>query len=356
MMTDNLQMNMTDRVNNSKRNRIHRASIVLAAVGVIVLLAGGRAAGADAPDAQSAPAAAPAPTTRPSFVTDGLGADGNLDMVSGKTVVLTTRTPFKRMSIGQPDVADVNPIGPANILVTAKKAGNTQLIIWDDQDHSQVVEITVQLDLAAVKRQLKNAYPEANIEADALNDTILLRGRVASAQVAEQVVEMASVYGKVHNFLEISGGQQVMLEVKFAEVSKTAEKDLGINFGGTDGISIFGNNAGSLNPFALVGGGAQPLLLGVPLTPTATGTIFGTGRYGSGNPFAYFIKVLRENGLLRILAEPNVMAISGQEATFIAGGEIPIPVSQGGNSGITVEYHEYGIKLNFMSWATARSG
>jgi pilus assembly protein CpaC len=353
MILDHSNLNTTDRVIHSRRNRTHRAAFLLATVGTIVLLGGG-VVGADAPDTTANPATTQpvvqAPTTRPSFVTDGLGADGNLDLVSGKTVVLTTRAPFKRMSIGQPDVADVNPIGPSNILVTAKKAGSTQLIIWDDQDRSQVIEISVQLDLAAVKRQIRSAFPDAHIEADALSDTILLRGQVASAQVAEQIVEMASAYGKVHNFLEVSGGQQVMLQVKFAEVSKKAEKDLGVNFGGTDGVSIFGNNGGGINPFTFTGGGSAPLLLGVPLTPSATGTIFGTGRYGNGNPFAYFIKVLRENNLLRVLAEPNVMAISGQEATFLAGGEIPIPVSQGGNSGISVEYHEYGIKLNFTPY------
>ena len=354
MITDQSKLNKMDRITHSSRSRTQRAAFLLATVGAIVLLGGSGVVGADAPDSSVNPAttqpASQAPTTRPSFVTDGLGADGNLDLVSGKTVVLTTRTPFKRMSIGQPDVADVNPIGPANILVTAKKAGSTQLIIWDDQDHSQVIEVTVQLDLAAVKRQLKSAFPDAHIEAEALSDTILLRGQVDSAQTAEQLVEMASAYGKVHNFLEISGGQQVMLQVKFAEVSKKAEKDLGVNFGATDGVSIFGNNSGGFNPFTFTGGGTTPLLLGVPLTPTATGTLFGTGRYGNGNPFAYFIKVLRENNLLRILAEPNVMAISGQEATFLAGGEIPIPVSQGGNSGISVEYHEYGIKLKFTPY------
>jgi pilus assembly protein CpaC len=302
----------------------------------------GVAAGADAPPA----------TTQPSLVSSGLTSEGSIKLITGHSLVLTTRTALKRVNVGQPDVADVTVMAPTSVLVTAKKSGSTQLILWDDQDESQVIDVAVDLDLTAVDRAIKEAFPGVSISATALNDAISLRGNVPSAEVAEQIVEIASSFGKAHNFMEVSGGQQVMLQVKFAEVAKTTERDLGVNFGGSDGVSIFGNNAGVLNPLAgssvinapAVGDTAA-------LTSAVTsgaGTLFGTGRFGV-TPFTYLIQALRQNGLVRVLAEPNLIAISGQNATFLAGGEVPIPVPQGGASGgtTTVEYHEFGVRLNF---------
>ncbi|HSV14691.1 MAG TPA: type II and III secretion system protein family protein, partial [Tepidisphaeraceae bacterium] len=315
---------------------------------LIALLYTGAAAGADAPTQPSSDTAA-APQAnggRPSFVTDGLGADGSLRLVAGKGALLTTRSPYKRVSVGQPDIADVNTIGPVSVLVSAKKAGSTQLILWDDQDRSQVVDIVVDMDLASAQRQLKMAFPESHIEASALNDRISLRGQVPSQQVAEQAVEMVSAYGKVNNFLEISGGQQVMLQVRFAEVSKTASRDLGVNFGGTDGVSAFSTQSfgGGINTFNL--GSTDPAQRF--LASQGDSTIFGAGRAGA-TTFDYFIKALRQNGLVRVLAEPNLVATSGQEASFLAGGQIPIPVPQPGNGGstITIEYRDFGVRLNF---------
>ena len=326
-----IQQTHTDVV-AGRPNRI--AKVLTAAGVVIVLLLSGVAAGADAP-----------PTTQPALVTSGLTSDNTVKLITGRSVVLTSRVPLKRVNIGQPDVADVNIMAPTSVLVTAKKSGSTQLIVWDDQDQSQVIDIAVDLDLQSVDRAIKGAFPGIAVTVTPINDAISLRGSVPSAQVAEQIVEIASAYGKVHNFMEVSGGQQVMLQVKFAEVAKTTERDLGVNFGGTDGVSIFGNNAGVLNPLALTG--TPPALVGG--VTSGAGTLFGVGRYGTTS-FQYFIQALRQNGLIRVLAEPNVIAISGQDATFLAGGEIPIPVPQSGSGGggvTTIEYHEFGVKLDF---------
>jgi pilus assembly protein CpaC len=326
-----IQQTHTDVV-AGRQNRI--AKMLTAAGVVIVLLLSGVAAGADAPPA----------TTQPTLITSGLASDGSVKLITGRSVVLTSRAALKRVSLGQPDIAEITVMSPNSVLITAKKSGSTQLIVWDDQDQSQLIDLDVDLDLASVGRAIKAAYPNVNITTTPLNDAISLRGNVPSAEVAEQIAEIASAFGKVHNFMEISGGQQVMLQVKFAEVAKTTERDLGVNFAGTDGISIFGNNAGVLNPFALTG---NPSILQSAVTSGA-GTLFGQGRYGT-TTFQYFIQALRQNGLVRVLAEPNVIAISGQTATFLAGGEVPIPVPQGGASGgtTTVDYHEFGVRLNF---------
>ncbi len=169
-------------------------------------------------------------------------------------------------------------------------------------------------------------------------------------QAAEQAVQLAGSYaanGKVLNFLEISGGQQVMLEVRFAEVSRAATNALGVNLGLTDGHSFVGSNIGQVSPF-----GIQPTGEFGINSPQPAVTLFGRGEMGS-TAFAYFIQALRENDLMRVLAEPNLIASSGQEASFLAGGEFPIPVPQSGGAGsggstITIEYKQFGVRLKFV--------
>jgi pilus assembly protein CpaC len=284
------------------------------------------------------------------IVADGLSSDGQLHMAVNKTAVITTKVPYKRVSVGQPDIADVNPIGPGNILVTAKKVGSTQIIIWDDSDHSQVIDVSVDFDLQSLSDQMKSMFPGSKIEVISLNGAIALRGRVPNLQTADQAVLLASPYSqKVLNFLEVSGGQQVLLEVKFAEVSRTAISQLGINLGYSDARSFTGSNIGQVSPFSILPIGTDSSDLAIT-SPTAAVTLFGKGLMGQ-TAIAYFVDALRQNDLLRTLAEPNLVATSGQEASFLAGGEFPVPVTQGGGSGgvaVTVEYKEFGVKLKFV--------
>jgi pilus assembly protein CpaC len=284
------------------------------------------------------------------IVADGTSADGKLKLTVNKTAVVTTKVPYKRVSVGQPDIADVNPIGPGNILVTAKKIGTTQIIVWDDADRSQVIDVVVEFDMQAMQEQLKVMFPDSKIEVTTLNGAIALRGRVPNLQTAEQAVAIATPYSeKVLNFMEISGGQQVLLQVQFAEVSRSATSALGVNFGYSDGVSFAGNNVGQVSPLGIRDIGTIGSELAVP-GPNPAVTIFGRGVAGSTS-IAYFISALRQNNLLRVLAEPNLIAISGQEASFLAGGEFPVPVTQGGGQGgvaVTVEYREFGVRLRFV--------
>jgi pilus assembly protein CpaC len=290
------------------------------------------------------------PTTQPAkgparpLVADGI-ADGTLRLTVNKSTVLTTTQPYRRVNLAQPDIADLNLIGPSTILVTAKKPGATQLILWDDENHSQVINVSVGFDIDELQGQLKQMFPGSKIEATSVNGAIALRGRVPSLEIAEQAVAVTTPYSsKVLNFLEMSGGQQVMLQVRFAEVSRNATTALGANFGFTDGLSTFGSNIGQVSPVSQLEGGN----IGTQTSPAVT--IFGSGRIGS-TAFVGFLSALRQNNLMRVLAEPNLIAISGQEASFLAGGEFPIPVTQGGGSGgsaVTVEYREFGVRLKFI--------
>lgn len=300
----------------------------------------------------------PTPPAGP-IVAEGTDANGKLNLTVNKSAVVTTRVPYKRVSIGQPEIADVNPIGPGNILVTAKKMGTTQLIVWDDQDRSQVVDVNVDFDLAAMRDQLKVMFPDSKIDVTNLNGAVALRGQVPNLQTAEQAVAIASPFsGKVLNFMEVSGGRQVMLQVRFAEVSRSATSALGVNGNYASGAFLGGSNIGAVNPSnrmldnTLVG--ATPPFDGIIIdgaTAINPGvTLYGAGQIGNFY-LEYFVNALRQNNLLRILAEPNLIAISGQEANFLAGGEFPVPVTQGGGEGgvaVTVEYREFGVKLKFV--------
>jgi pilus assembly protein CpaC len=289
----------------------------------------------------------PAAEATNQLIVSGL-QDGKISLTVNKSTVLTTARPYKRVNVSQPEVADVNLLGPRSVLVTAKKAGATQLIVWDDQDRTQVVNVTVNVDMDALRSQIKQMFPGSKIEVSEVNGSIALRGAVPSLETADQVVQVATPYGKkVLNFLQVAGGQQVMLKVRFAEVSRTAESDLGMNFGMSDGTFSIGSNVGQISPLGLSGGGgAVPPQLATGATGTAV-SLFGAGKMG-GTAFAYYLSALRSNGLMRILAEPNLVAISGQEASFLAGGEFPVPVPQPGSGGntVTIDYQEFGVRLN----------
>jgi pilus assembly protein CpaC len=301
-----------------------------------------------------------APSSGSSIVVDGnLDAGGKLRVGLNKTTVVNTRARVARVSIGSPEIADVNVISPTTLLITAKKMGTTQLIVWDDTDHSQTMDIVVEFDLAALQEQYKAMFPGSKIEATATNGAIALRGHVPNLKVAAQAVALAEPYSqKVINFLEISGGQQVMLQVRFAEVSRSASSALGINGNYASGAFVGGSNIGQVNPSSRLPAdgvvGVTPPFNGVELNGATTVnpgvTVFGAGQIGNFY-FEYFIQALRQNNLLRVLAEPNLMAMSGETASFLAGGEFPVPVTQGGGQGgvaVTVEYREFGVRLKFI--------
>src|SRR5439155_568195 len=186
-------------------------------------------------------------------------------------------------------------------------------------------------DLDALQGEINGAFPNAKITVSSMNGALALRGSAPDLKTAEQAATMAGAYGpRVLNLIEVAGGQQVMLQVRFAEVSRKATNALGVNFGIADGVSILGSNVGQVSPLGIVDGSSPPALQ-VP-NPSPSVTLFGRGVIGN-TAINYFIQALRQNNLLRILAEPNLVAISGQEASFLAGGEFPVPVPQSGSGG-----------------------
>jgi pilus assembly protein CpaC len=300
------------------------------------------------------PAALPAvaqPTTAPSDMT--ANDDKPSDVITiepGKAKKLNFEMKIKKANMLLPDIADVIPLEPSELLITAKKAGTTQLILWDENDHTQILTIEVSTPIARLQKQLVALFPQSKINVEDANGTITLTGQVRDLQTAAQAELIAAPYsggGKVADLMEIAGGQQVMLKVKFAEVSKQAETELGFNFGGTDGVSVFGSNLGQ-NSIGVIPGATNALATPSGILSDTAASMFGTGAFGP-IAFAYFVDALEQNELLRTLAEPNLVTTSGQKATFLAGGQFPYPVPQssGGSTAITIQFQPYGVQLDF---------
>ena len=287
------------------------------------------------------------PTARP-MVDDGQLDKGKLRIVANDSRIVRTSRPYSRVSVAAPAVADVTPLGPDTLLVSTRSPGLTQLVLWDDDNQSQTLFVQSEADLRAVQAKLDDLLGGREVEAVDLNGKIALRGRVRSAETAAMAADIAGAFGngEVLNFIELSGTQQVTLSIRFAEVSRTAVKQLGVNFGYADGTGSGANTIGQISPITpgagTTGGVAGDLGFPVGVLGSSV-SLFGGGRIGQ-TAFEVFLSALRENNLLRVLAQPNLTVISGQSAEFQAGGRIPIPVPQALGA-TTITFENYGIIL-----------
>lgn len=229
------------------------------------------------------------------------------------------------------------------VFLKAIAAGTTQLTLWDtDNNILGTFNIIVTPDIAGLKKKLHEIFPEENVKVRASHDHITLNGTVTETSRLPMILKLAETYspGKVLNMLKIGGIQQVMLEVKVAEISRNVGKQLGINF-----AAISPNN-GSLG-VSMIGNLVSTELKGTDLTSTIGSSVNAIlGFFGHGEDLLVFINALEEDGLMKILAEPTLIALSGQNASFLAGGEFPVPTGAG--LGTTqIEWKEFGVSLNF---------
>src|SRR3954454_15324761 len=273
---------------------------------------------------------------------------GELDVPVNKSQVLRADRAYSKALIGNPDIADIVPISSTSVYVLGKKTGTTSLTLYDRSNSLiAVVDIVVGPDVMTLKRQLAELMPGTEISAHMSNDSVILEGIVPSAVDADRAVQVAETYApnKVVNLLALGSAQQVMLEVRFAEVKRSALKQLGVSwFVGSDGGKLGG----------AVGGGAGIVGNGPPTLEAITGSFAVISRTfrAFGEYFNVTLDALERKGAITTLAEPTLVALSGETASFLAGGEFPIPVVQGGgNSGsstaITVEFKPFGVSLAF---------
>ena len=302
----------------------------------------------NAPAAQSATATA---STSGQSVTAGAAP---LRVMVGKSLLINTTERLKRVSVTDPSVADALVVTPTQVLVNGLSPGEVSLLIWDELERSRSFDLRVDVDITAASEEMHRLFPNEQISVTPSRNAIVLSGHVTTEDVAKHAGALASAYSKnVVNVLTFGpvGAQEVLLEVKFAEVDRTAMTQLGINLFSTGagntpasittgqfgGISGLGNisDTGSLSPF--------------PATATVTNAL----NLFFFNPSVHLgavIEALKTQNLLQILAEPNLIAVNGKEASFLAGGEFPFPVAQQNASGIatvTIQFREFGVRLKF---------
>ena len=272
-----------------------------------------------------------------------------LELVVGKSVILKSPDKVKRVSVAAPEVADFKLLSPYEIYITGKAAGITNLTLWQNNKVVLIYDLEVSYDISRLKQKLNDILPEeTELRVLATHDSITLSGKVSSLANLSQVKALAEAFApknKVIDLVQIAGVHQVMLEVRVAEMSRSLGKRLGFNFafhtsGGDFGVSTLGGLT-SVTRQGEGDVGAGPLDL---LISPAVNALF---RFVDGNKtWTGFVDALKEDGLVKILAEPTLLALSGQTASFLAGGEFPVPVPQDTDV-VTIEYKRFGAELFF---------
>jgi len=276
---------------------------------------------------------------------------GSLEIPVNKSQVVSADRPIAKAMVGSADIADVLPITDRSIYVLGKKMGTTSLTLYDAMGRvMSVMDISIGPDVDALKNQMRELIPGERIDARISNDSIVLTGLVNSPAAADRAVQLAKAFAgdKVINMISLGSSQQVMLEVRFVEVSRSAEKDIGASAFGASRDGTFDGVLGSgstLVPNAATGAGVLKLN-----SITDTFGIFRKIFSIGGVSVDGILNALEARGLSKTLAQPTLVALSGERASFLAGGEFPVPVAQtgsGNNASITVDFKPFGVSLAF---------
>jgi pilus assembly protein CpaC len=295
--------------------------------------------------------AADAPAPPPHIQIDReVGAHKDLVLEVGQNRLLILSEQIVRVSVAEPRVADLKVITPTQLLLTAKGVGATDLTLWNRRDDPFVIALRVGRNLEALRKQLKELFPSETIDVTSAGDLVVLSGEVGDVRVPERAAEVAKLHAeRLTNLIHVRGDQQVQLEVKFAEVSRKGLREMSFNVFSQDPLGRFvGGVAGSsTQPGSFLnvpGTGTYGL---PPVYPPGSGNAFSVFFSGLPRfPFSAMVSLLESTGLAKMLAEPTLVAMSGQEARFLAGGEFPIPMSTGLGA-TTVQWKRFGIILNF---------
>jgi len=338
--------------------------------------------------AQQAQLQAPSAPPAPAAEVSNQDSANDLSVAVGKSVLVNFARPVRRVAVGLSDIAEATATSPTEIMVNGKTPGQTSLIVWQRGGDRQFFNITVRRNtyessdrLDAVRRELSVSLPGQAIQVRSENGSIFLRGTVRDLESSERAVQIASTAlapignadttgktsqeskgesaGKVVNLLYVdvpAAEKQILLKVRFASVDRSKAQQLGINlFNLGLGNAVGGITTGQFTPPFITGGSGSNGMSAGGNTATFSNEM---------NLLAFFpglktgadIKALETTGVVETLAEPNLIAANGKQASFLAGGEYPFPIAQGSASGtvITIMFKEYGVRLNFIPTITPR--
>ncbi len=301
-----------------------------------------------APGAQQA---APAPVDQAAATPEAASAPGKLIVTVGKSLIIDSPVNIKRVHVANGQLAEAVAVNPQEVLINGTSPGETSLIVWQQNGNRLVYDLTVRMSsnrLDAVRQQVARDFPNDDINITYENDTAFVRGKVKDVLAADRIVAIVSTLGKTVNLLRVEVPpveSQVMLKVRFANVDRSAGMQLGLNIWNASfnqqtslgtGPALFPDNNGRIP----VPQSVNLLFVRPDLNLVAE------------------LQALQTKNLLEMLAEPNLLAISGEQASFLAGGEFPFPTVQpsaSGASAITIMWREYGVRLNFLPVVTPRN-
>ncbi|MEM7318883.1 MAG: type II and III secretion system protein family protein [Pseudomonadota bacterium] len=268
----------------------------------------------------------------------------SLDVPMNRAIVVESEEPFAELSIANAGIADISSLSDRTIYVLGKSPGLTTLTLLDASGQLITnVNVRVMADLTEFKERLRQILPSERIEVRTANDGIVLSGTVSSTQRLQRALDLAERYApdRVSNLMSVSGVQQVMLKVRFAEMQRSVSKSLSASLGFSGGNTVGGIGTLNNNP-ALT----NAIAGNIPNVNDNIGAVL-FGFSAGSTQIRLLLEALERKGMVRSLAEPNLSALSGQEATFLAGGEYPIPVAQ--RDGLfSVEYKPFGVELKFI--------
>ena len=266
-----------------------------------------------------------------------------VNVLVGQSKLITFNQPIERFSVSNPDIAEAVLVAGNQVIVNGKAFGQINFIAWEKgTDRFLVFDVYVRTNLSLIDSQIHALFPKDDIRLSQANGSVVISGSVSDPAIATQADAVIQAAGfKTVNLLQspVKNATQVQLMVRVAEINRNRLRELGTSYGyqGSPGVGGYMNSGGGPSSLEKVAGGVLNGTIGSSLNLFVMG----------GNSLA-FLRALQQQGSLRALAEPNLIAMNGQEASFLAGGEFPIPVVQGGqNSTVTIVFKEYGVRLNF---------
>jgi pilus assembly protein CpaC len=314
------------------------------------------------PQAPNAPA--PGPQARaPQATTEGDQESPNeLSVTVGKSLIVSTTQTIERISVGYGDVAEATAVGPREVLVNGKAAGQTSLIVWQQGGNKLFFDLLVRPNnfvaterVDAVRREIRKELPGDKINVSFENETVFLRGSVRDLTSADRAMAIAGTLGKAVNLLYVSvppPEAQILLKVRFASVDRSVSQELGLNLISTGATNTVGR---------ITTGQFSPPIVAKPPNSPATITLSDALNIFLLRPdlnLAATIRAFEGRGLVEVLAEPNVLAFNGRQASFLAGGEFPYPTIQaagtGGVPAVTIAFREFGVRINVIPTISPR--
>jgi pilus assembly protein CpaC len=331
--------------------------VVNSAVALSLLTLAMDPAGAAAPTRKIADAQAQAAQEQQNALPTLAPETQSVHIQVGRSIVLNTQSRLRRLVVSNPSVLDTVTVSTTQVVVTAKVPGSSSLVLWDEGSNARILDVYADVDVSGLRDGIKSAYPGESVQIEAEQGRVLATGKVTSKVVEDNIVRMASVYSKdiVDSMtIELPHLKQVMLKVQFAEVDRVRLEQFGFNLLSTGAANTPGTISTGQFGAPSLGSGLLTGAIGDTLKGSSTSlsasNLLNIFLFRPDLNLGATIQDLQQKNILQILAEPNLMARSGEPAKFLAGGEFPFPVVQGGTgnaTAVTIQFKPFGVRLDF---------